>query len=103
MSNGKKTLAQEFSVLFNLPWYIFAIFAGIVLVAAYMGVLPQGMAGCFAFMIVLGTIMGKAGDNCPIIKADDATRALRLRICQSVKSILGNALWLIGMEKTERI
>ena len=68
MSNGKKTLAQEFSVLFNLPWYIFAIFAGIVLVAAYMGVLPQGMAGCFAFMIVLGTVLGKAGDNCPIIK-----------------------------------
>ena len=41
--------------------------------------------------------------NCPIIKADDSTRALRLRICESVKSILGNALWLIGMEKTEKI
>ena len=68
MSNGKKTLAQEFSVLFNLPWYIFAIFAAVVLVAAYMGVLPQGMAGCFAFMIVLGTVLGKIGDNTPIIK-----------------------------------
>ena len=68
MSNGKKTLGQEFSVLYNLPWYIFAIFAAIVLVAAYMGVLPQGMAGCFAFMIVLGTVLGKIGDNCPIIK-----------------------------------
>ena len=67
MSN-KKTLAQEFSVLYNLPWYIFAIFAAIVLVAAYMGVLPQGMAGCFAFMIVLGTVLGKVGDNTPIIK-----------------------------------
>ena len=53
MSNGKKTLAQEFSVLFNLPWYIFLIFGAIVVAAAYMGVLPQGMAGCFAFMIVL--------------------------------------------------
>lgn len=41
--------------------------------------------------------------NCPIIKADDATKALRLRICQTVKSVLGNALWLIGMEKTEKI
>ena len=68
MSNGKKTLAQEFSVLYNLPWYFFAIFAAVVLVAAYMGVLPVGMAGCFAFMIVLGTILGKIGDNCPIIK-----------------------------------
>ena len=44
MSNGKKTLAQEFSVLFNLPWYIFLIFGAIVVAAAYMGVLPQGMA-----------------------------------------------------------
>lgn len=41
--------------------------------------------------------------NCPIIKADDSTKALRLRICQGVKSVLGNALWLIGMEKTEKI
>lgn len=41
--------------------------------------------------------------NCPIIKADDATRALRLSICKAVKSVLGNALTLIGMEKTERI
>ena len=68
MSNGKKTLAQEFSVLYNLPWYMFAIFAAIVVIAAYMGVLPVGMAGCFAFMIVLGTVLGKIGDNCPIIK-----------------------------------
>ena len=67
MSN-KKTLAQEFSVLYNLPWYIFAIFAAVVLLAAYMGVLPQGMAGCFAVMIVLGTVLGKIGDNTPIIK-----------------------------------
>ena len=68
MSNQKKTLAQEFSVLFNLPWYIFLIFGAIVVAAAYMGVLPQGMAGCFAFMIVLGAILGKIGDNTPIIK-----------------------------------
>ncbi len=68
MANKQKTLAQEFSVLYNLPWYFFAIFAAVVLIAAYMGVLPAGMAGCFAFMIVLGTILGKVGDNCPIVK-----------------------------------
>lgn len=66
--SGKKTLAQEFSVLYNLPWYFFAVFAAVVLIAAYMGVLPVGMAGCFAFMIVLGTVLGKIGDNTPIIK-----------------------------------
>ena len=68
MSNGKKTLAQEFSVLYNLPWYLFLIFAAVIVIAAYMGVLPVGMAGCFAFMIVLGAILGKIGDNTPIIK-----------------------------------
>lgn len=54
--------------LFNLPWYFFAIFGVVVLIAAYVGVLPQGMAGCFAFMIVLGTILGEIGDHTPIIK-----------------------------------
>ena len=41
--------------------------------------------------------------NCPINKADDTTKTLRLDICKATKSVLGNALWLIGMEKTERI
>ena len=43
--------------LFNLPWYYFAIFSVIVLAATMIGVLPAGMAGCFAFMIVVGTIL----------------------------------------------
>lgn len=55
--------------LYNLPWYLFAIFAVIVLVATYMGVLPAGMAGCFAFMIVLGTILNEIGDHTPIVKS----------------------------------
>ena len=66
MSNN--TLNKGTMQLFNLPWYLFAIFAAVVLVATYMGVLPVGMAGCFAIMIVLGTVLGKLGDNTPIIK-----------------------------------
>lgn len=66
MSNN--TLNKGTMQLFNLPWYLFAIFAAVVLVATYMGVLPVGMAGCFAIMIVLGTVLGKLGDNAPIIK-----------------------------------
>ena len=66
MSNN--TLKKEPLKLFNLPWYLFGIFAVVVLVATYMGVLPKGMAGCFALMIVLGTVLGKLGDNAPIIK-----------------------------------
>lgn len=55
--------------LFNLPWYIFAIFAVVVLVATYTGTLPSGMAGCFAFMIVLGTILYEIGQRAPIIRS----------------------------------
>jgi malate:Na+ symporter len=55
--------------LFGLPWNIFAIFAIIVLAATYLGVLPQGMAGCFAFMIVVGTILNEIGEKTPIINS----------------------------------
>ena len=55
--------------LFSLPWYIFAIFAVIVIIATYTGTLPGGMAGCFAFMIVLGTILYEIGEHAPIIRS----------------------------------
>ena len=66
MSN--KSLQKEPLKLFNMPWYLFGIFAAVVLVATYMGVLPKGMAGCFALMIVLGTVLNIVGDNMPIVK-----------------------------------
>lgn len=69
MSNKNETLQKKPYQLFNLPWYLFAIFAVVVLIAAYMGVLPVGMAGCFAFMIVLGTILNEIGDHTPIVKS----------------------------------
>lgn len=55
--------------LFNLPWYYFAIFAAVVLLATYTGTLPSGMAGCFAFMIVVGTILYEIGERAPIIRS----------------------------------
>lgn len=41
----------------------------LTLVATYLGVLPKGMAGCFLFMMVLGTILGWIGDHTPIIRS----------------------------------
>lgn len=64
MSNEKSVYK-----LFNLPWYYFAIFAVVVLIATMMGVLPAGMAGCFAFMIVFGTIFQEIGDRLPIVRS----------------------------------
>ncbi|MBQ6540747.1 MAG: 2-hydroxycarboxylate transporter family protein [Oscillospiraceae bacterium] len=55
--------------LFNIPWYYFAIFSVIVLLATVIGVLPQGMAGCFAFMIVFGTLLNELGDKLPIVRS----------------------------------
>ena len=48
---------------------IFLIVTALTLVATYLGVLPTGMAGCFLFMIVLGTILGWIGDHTPIIRS----------------------------------
>ena len=31
--------------------------------------LPKGMTGCFAFMMVLGTILGWIGDHTPVIRS----------------------------------
>ena len=41
----------------------------LTLAATYLGVLPKGMAGCFLFMMVVGTIFGWIGDHTPIIKS----------------------------------
>ena len=53
--------------IFALPPKYFAAFAVIVLLAAMLGVLPAGMAGCLAFMIVCGAILQELGDHLPIV------------------------------------
>ena len=67
MSDAKASIRKgpEF---FRLPWQIFLIIAVVVLAATYLGVLPQGMAGCFVFMIVVGEVLSWIGDHVPIIK-----------------------------------
>ena len=59
---------EEFK-LFNLPWKMFVFISVIVLIAAYIGVLPPGMAGCFVFMIVVGTWLDLIGNKTPIIRS----------------------------------
>ena len=56
-------------LLFNLPLPIFLIITVVTILATYTGTLPAGMAGCFLFMLVLGTILGWIGDHTPIIKS----------------------------------
>lgn len=62
--NGKK--AYE---LYGMPWYVFAIFAVIVLAATYMGILPKGMIGAIPLMLVFGTILDEIGAKVPIVNS----------------------------------
>ena len=59
---------KEF-MLFNMPWKMFVFISVIVLIATYIGVLPVGMAGCFVFMIVVGTWLDLIGNKTPIINS----------------------------------
>ncbi len=70
MSEKKESvkLFGEGYTLFNLPWKFFLICSVIIIVSAYIGVLQEGMAGCFAFMIVLGTILYEIGERVPFIR-----------------------------------
>ena len=54
--------------LFNMPWKMFLFITIIILIATYIGVLPPGMTGCFAFMIIVGTWLDLIGNKTPIIK-----------------------------------
>ncbi|MBQ8090709.1 MAG: 2-hydroxycarboxylate transporter family protein, partial [Pyramidobacter sp.] len=71
--------------LYGLPWWMFAIFAAIVVAAAFVTktpsvldasgkvvkpavmLLPKGMIGAFPIMIVLGAILNEIGDRCPFV------------------------------------
>lgn len=47
---------------------LFAIITAVVLIATYMEVLPKGMIGAFALMMVIGAIFNEIGSRLPIIK-----------------------------------
>jgi len=67
----------------NLPLY-FALLA-ILLVAIGMDVLPAGMIGAFAFMMIVGALLDVIGNNTPIVKTFFGGRPDRnhLRICRT--------------------
>lgn len=68
MSNQKSGAAKNVPQFFGMPWYFFAVFAVVVLAAVFLGKLPKGMIGAFPLMIIIGAILGKVGDNTPIVK-----------------------------------
>ncbi|MBE6552485.1 MAG: arginine--tRNA ligase [Ruminococcaceae bacterium] len=55
------------------------------------------------YVIDLSQSFNRFYHNCPILKCEDDKKALRIKLCRAVKAALGNALYLIGIEKTEKI
>ncbi|PKM63220.1 MAG: arginine--tRNA ligase [Firmicutes bacterium HGW-Firmicutes-21] len=54
-------------------------------------------------MLSICTAFNQFYHNCPILKSEGALRAFRLKLTQAVKQVLGNALDLLGMKRTEEI
>ncbi|XXM74444.1 2-hydroxycarboxylate transporter family protein [Lysinibacillus sphaericus] len=54
--------------IFNIPILWFLVFSGITLVSLYTGNLPGGMIGTLLVMMVLGELLGWAGDRTPVVK-----------------------------------
>lgn len=55
--------------LYGISLPFFLLIAVVVLAATYWGVLPAGMAGAFALMIVLGAVLQEIGDKTPIVRS----------------------------------
>lgn len=47
---------------------MFAILAAVVLLGTRMQVLPKGMIGAFALMLIIGAVFGEIGNHLPIVK-----------------------------------
>lgn len=54
--------------IFNIPILWFLVFTVITLVSLYTGNLPGGMIGTLLVMMVLGELLGWAGDRTPVVK-----------------------------------
>jgi len=49
----------------SLP--VFGVITAVVIVAAYLKVLPAGMLGAFPMMMILGAILNEIGERTPIV------------------------------------
>jgi CCS family citrate carrier protein len=68
MSVEVKTPSSPKLTIMGMPAVYFLIASVAVIGASYMKLLPKGMIGAFAYLIILGTIAGLLGDNIPVVK-----------------------------------
>ena len=69
MTQGSTKSAIWNYKMYGMPFPYFLLITVVVLAATFIGVLPAGMAGAFALMIVLGAILQEIGDKTPIVRS----------------------------------
>lgn len=52
--------------IYGMPLSVFLIFGGIVVICAYLNIVPTEMLGAFAVLSVIGIVLGELGDHLPI-------------------------------------
>ena len=52
--------------MYGMEWYLFAFFAVVILVSAFMGIIPNQLIGAVAVMFTLGIILGEVGERIPV-------------------------------------
>lgn len=57
---------QETKKIFGIPWMIYTVMLAIVMVCIYAEVVPFGLPGALAVLLVLSAILGEVGDRIPI-------------------------------------
>lgn len=67
MSSNVKLEKQGYRIM-GLSVPVFMLVSLVVIAATYLEVLPKGMLGAFPLMIVMGELLGEAGDRTPIVK-----------------------------------
>lgn len=63
-----KGTKEEDIKIAGFPISFFAILALIIFTSVYLNLLPSNMIGAFAFMIIIGAILGEIGNRLPVVK-----------------------------------
>jgi malate:Na+ symporter len=62
------TLTEKEYRIAGISLPVFSILTVVVLAGTYMGVLPKGMIGAFALMMIVGAILNEIGTHVPIVR-----------------------------------
>ena len=53
--------------ILGLSWPLYLVLLAILLVAVWLGVLPEGLIGAFLFLLIIGELLNLIGNVVPIV------------------------------------